>query len=138
MRAVVQRVRSAHVEVDGSIVSSIGPGLLCLIGVKDTDQGADAEYICKKILKTRVFPQNDDSKRAAWDNDVVSHNGEVLLVSQFTLYARLKKPRPDFSKAMPPTQAKEFYSQFVEMVQRDYIPEKVKDGVFGGKALMTS
>mmetsp|Transcript_32863 Transcript_32863/g.72590 ORF Transcript_32863/g.72590 Transcript_32863/m.72590 type:complete len:151 (-) Transcript_32863:268-720(-) len=128
MRAVVQRVKSASVEVNGTIVSSIGRGLVCLIGVKDTDEQKDADYICKKILKARAFSSTESR---GWDQDVVSINGEVLLVSQFTLYGRFKKPRPDFSKAMPPQQAKEFYQQFVEKVRTEYVPEQVKDGIFG-------
>ncbi|KAG1658404.1 hypothetical protein FOA52_013758 [Chlamydomonas sp. UWO 241] len=133
MRAVVTRVRSASVEVDGKIVSSIGPGLLCLVGVTSTDtpKGKAAEYVCKKILKTRFFAKADQA-RASWDEDVVERKGDILLVSQFTLYGRLKKgTKPDFSKAMPPTQARECYDAFVELMRESYEPTKVRDGVFG-------
>jgi len=75
MRAVVQRVLSASVDVEGKRVSTIGPGLLCLIGIKDGDTEADAEYICKKILTSKLF-ENEDTERA-WDKNVVDRNYEV-------------------------------------------------------------
>ncbi|EFJ43158.1 hypothetical protein VOLCADRAFT_96694 [Volvox carteri f. nagariensis] len=131
MRAVIQRVKSASVTVDGEVVSSIGPGLLCLIGIRETDTLTDLEFICKKILTVRAWPHPETNK--AWDVNVTSAGLEILLVSQFTLYARLKKPKPDYSKAMGPQQAKELYSQLVEEVRRQYMAARVKDGIFGAK-----
>ncbi|GIL49582.1 hypothetical protein Vafri_5912 [Volvox africanus] len=131
MRAVIQRVTSASVTVDGEIVSNIGPGLLCLIGIRETDTSKDLELICKKILTVRAWPHPETSK--AWDTNVTSAGLEILLVSQFTLYARLKKPKPDYSKAMGPQQAKEMYSQLVEAIRRQYVTDRVKDGIFGAK-----
>uniref|UniRef100_A0A7S3VKV7 D-aminoacyl-tRNA deacylase n=1 Tax=Dunaliella tertiolecta TaxID=3047 RepID=A0A7S3VKV7_DUNTE len=85
---------------------------------------------CKKILKTRVWPNKETGKQ--WDTDVTDGDGrEILMVSQFTLYGRTKKSKPDFSHAMPPQEAREFYQAFVENVRQEYIAEKVKDGVFG-------
>ncbi|KAF8058089.1 dtd [Scenedesmus sp. PABB004] len=129
MRAVLQRVKSASVEVDGAVVSSIGRGWLCLVGVTADDVDADAEYICKKILRTRGWADEDSG--TPWAKDVAGIGGEVLLVSQFTLYGRLKKPRPDFSKAMPPDRAREVYAGLVERVRAAYAPDRVCDGVFG-------
>ncbi|GFR49585.1 hypothetical protein Agub_g11651 [Astrephomene gubernaculifera] len=131
MRAVIQRVSSASVSVDGEVVSSIGPGLLCLIGIKESDTVKDLEFICKKILTVRAWPHPETAK--AWDINVTTAGHEILLVSQFTLYARLKKPKPDYSKAMGPQPARELYSQLVEEVRRQYVAERVKDGVFGAK-----
>eukprot|EP00899_Mesostigma_viride_P018711 jgi/Mesvir1/26841/Mv20594-RA.1 len=127
MRAVVQRVLSASVIVDGKEVSSIGKGLLVLVGVGEGDGPADAEYICRKILNMRLFP--GESK--AWDLSVVQKNFEVLCVSQFTLFGFLQGNKPDFHYAMPPQLAQPFYENFLQMVRKAYRPEAVKDGVFG-------
>ncbi|XP_023541323.1 D-aminoacyl-tRNA deacylase-like [Cucurbita pepo subsp. pepo] len=131
MRAVVQRVASASVEVDGRIVSEIGPGLLVLVGVHDSDTDSDAEYICRKVLNMRLFPNESTSK--AWDLNVMQKNYEVLLVSQFTLYGILKGNKPDFHVAMPPQTAKPFYASVVERFGKSYKPDAIKDGVFGAK-----
>ncbi|XP_022994489.1 D-aminoacyl-tRNA deacylase isoform X2 [Cucurbita maxima] len=136
MRAVVQRVASASVEVDGRTVSEIGPGLLVLIGVHDSDTDSDAEYICRKVLNMRLFPNESTSK--AWDLNVMQKNYEVLLVSQFTLYGILKGNKPDFHVAMPPQTAKPFYSSVVERFGKSYKPDAIKDGVFGAKMKIDS
>mmetsp|Transcript_49848 Transcript_49848/g.159353 ORF Transcript_49848/g.159353 Transcript_49848/m.159353 type:complete len:149 (-) Transcript_49848:446-892(-) len=124
MRAVVQRVLSASVDVEGKRVSTIGPGLLCLIGIKDGDTEADAEYICKKILTSKLF-ENEDTERA-WDKNVVDRNYEVLCVSQFTLFASTKKNKPDFHRAMPPQASRPFYEGFIQQVQKAYREDMVK------------
>lgn len=130
MRAVVQRVKSASVEVDGEVISRIGPGLLCLIGCGVGDTERDAEFICRKILSMRIWP--DEGKSRAWDLNVKQKEYEVLCVSQFTLYGRLQKTKPDFSKAMLAQQARDFYQQFLERLRREYgLPERIKDGMFG-------
>ncbi|CAJ2637679.1 D-aminoacyl-tRNA deacylase isoform X5 [Trifolium pratense] len=112
MRAVVQRVESASVEVEGRIVSEIGPGLLVLVGIHDSDTESDADYICRKVLNMRLFPNEDTGK--AWDHSVVQKNYQVLLVSQFTLYGFLKGNKPDFHVAMAPQRAKPFYASLVD------------------------
>ncbi|XP_066305643.1 uncharacterized protein [Miscanthus floridulus] len=129
MRAVVQRVLSASVEVEGRIVSAIGPGLLVLVGVHEADTDSDADYICRKVLNMRLFP--NDKTEKAWDQSVMQRNFEVLLVSQFTLYGILKGNKPDFHVAMSPAKAKPFYASLVEKFQRSYSADSVKDGVFG-------
>lgn len=95
MRCVVQRVLSASVEVAGETISSIGPGLLCLVGVERDDDANDVDWLARQLLRIRAFPSTA-GERAAWDLDVKSFGGELLCVSQFTLHARFKKPRPDF------------------------------------------
>ncbi|XP_044460787.1 D-aminoacyl-tRNA deacylase isoform X2 [Mangifera indica] len=126
MRAVVQRVTSASVEADGRIVSEIGPGLLVLVGLHESDTDSDADYICRKVLNMRLFPNENTGK--GWD---FNKNYEVLLVSQFTLYGILKGNKPDFHVAMPPQKARPFYDSLVEKFRKTYNVDAVKDGVFG-------
>ncbi|XP_027105447.1 uncharacterized protein [Coffea arabica] len=129
MRAVVQRVASASVEVEGRIVSAIGPGLLVLVGLHESDADSDAEYICRKVLNMRLFPNEKTGK--TWDQNVMQKNLEVLLVSQFTLYGILKGNKPDFHVAMPPEKARPFYESVVEKFRKAYTPDVIKDGIFG-------
>ncbi|KAJ0236860.1 D-aminoacyl-tRNA deacylase [Hirschfeldia incana] len=129
MRAVIQRVSSSSVTVDGRIVSEIGPGLLVLIGIHESDTDADADYICRKVLNMRLF--TNETTGRGWDQNVMQKGYRVLLVSQFTLYGFLKGNKPDFHVAMPPEKAKPFYASLVERFQKAYKPDAVKDGVFG-------
>ncbi|VFQ89479.1 unnamed protein product [Cuscuta campestris] len=129
MRAIVQRVASASVEVEGRLVSAIGPGLLVLVGLHDSDSDADADYICRKVLNMRLFPNEETGK--TWDLSVIQKNHEILLVSQFTLCGILKGNKPDFHLAMPPDKAKPFYAAVVEKFRKTYKHDAVKDGIFG-------
>ncbi|MFS7904197.1 putative D-aminoacyl-tRNA deacylase [Helianthus anomalus] len=129
MKAVVQRVASASVEVEGRTVSAIGPGLLVLVGIHDLDSHSDADYICRKVLNMRLFPNDKSGK--TWDQNVMQKNYEVLLVSQFTLYGILKGNKPDFHVAMPPDKAKSLYASLVQTFQTTYRSDAVRDGVFG-------
>ncbi|KAL7211722.1 hypothetical protein ACSBR2_014559 [Camellia fascicularis] len=129
MRAVVQRVASASVEVEGRIVSEIGPGLLVLVGIHESDVESDAEYICRKVLNMRLFSNDKTGKN--WDLNVMQKNYGVLLVSQFTLYGILKGNKPDFHLAKSPERAKPFYTSVVDKFRRSYNPDAVKDGIFG-------
>ncbi|KAK3207036.1 hypothetical protein Dsin_021082 [Dipteronia sinensis] len=129
MRAVVQRVTSASVEVDGCVVSEIGPGILVLVGIHEADSESDADYICRKVLNMRLFPNEDTGK--GWDLNVMQKNYGVLLVSQFTLYGIMKGNKPDFHVAMPPQKAKPFYESVVDKFRKSYNPDAIKDGVFG-------
>jgi len=137
MRAVVQRVARASVTVSGDVVAAIGPGLVCLVGIAREDDGDDVDYVCKKILKTRMFPQAEDEggqRRREWDLNVVQRGLEILLVSQFTLQSDLgrKGTRPDFSGAMPPDQARDVYNGLVSAVSQAHgEPDKVRSGTFG-------
>ncbi|ESR62689.1 hypothetical protein CICLE_v10016962mg [Citrus x clementina] len=129
MRAVVQRVASASVEVEGRLVSEIGPGLLVLVGLHESDTDADADYVCRKVLNMRLFPNENTGK--GWDLNVMQKKYGVLLVSQFTLYGILKGNKPDFHVAMPPQKAKPFYGSLVDKFRKSYNPDAIKDGVFG-------
>ncbi|GJP72558.1 hypothetical protein CLOP_g3276 [Closterium sp. NIES-67] len=129
MRAVFQRVSSARVEVEGRVVAEIGAGLCVLVGVMAGDGAQDCDYLCRKILNLRMWP-NEKTGRA-WDQSVSQKGYEVLLVSQFTLYGQPKGNKLDFHVAMPPQEARPFYEAFVQRVQHAYRPERVKDGIFG-------
>lgn len=134
MKIVIQKVSQAEVLVDKKVISQIGEGLLVLVGLSREDSVENFDYLIQKMMKLRIFPdeQQDDSSASKMDKSVADVGGEILLVSQFTLYADCRKGnRPSFSNAMPPDQAKKLYAEFVERVKQLYVSEKVKDGVFG-------
>src|SRR5687768_15359275 len=111
MRAVVQRVAWAKVEVDGAVVGSIDRGLLVYLGAGKGDEAGDRAYVLSKVLGLRIF-ENDEGKM---DKSVVDIGGALLVVSQFTLYGDVKKGRrPSFDGAMPPEEAERAYEAFVE------------------------
>uniref|UniRef100_A0AC35U2J8 D-aminoacyl-tRNA deacylase n=1 Tax=Rhabditophanes sp. KR3021 TaxID=114890 RepID=A0AC35U2J8_9BILA len=126
MKAVIQRVTEASVTVNGEIISSIGKGLLVLIGLETSDKPEDAEFIQRKILNLRLF-DGENGKR--WDKSVKDMGYEVLCVSQFTLHAVLKGNKLDFHKSMNPSDAPIFYSTFLENMKKAH--ELTKDGQFG-------
>ncbi|CAH8534805.1 unnamed protein product [Dicrocoelium dendriticum] len=129
MRAVIQRVKEASVSVDNSIVSHIGRGILVLIGLSSKDTDADIAYIARKLLNVRLFPSADGSRR--WDKSVRDLGLEVLCVSQFTLYCELKGNKLDFHRAMSPAPSALIYATLIARLRKDYLSERVKDGVFG-------
>ena len=125
MRAILQRVSSASVTVDGSVVGEIGAGLLVLLGVGHEDTEGDAAYLVDRILGLRMF--NDAAGKM--NLSVVDSGGAVLVVSQFTLYGDTRKGRrPSFDGAGPPELAKRLYERFVEMVAERGV--QVAAGVF--------
>jgi D-tyrosyl-tRNA(Tyr) deacylase len=110
MKAVVQRVSRASVRVDGRTVGEIGRGLLVLLGIGKEDGAADTEWMIKKLLALRIFP--DDAKNM--NRSVTDIGGGILVVSQFTLYGDAARgARPSFSEAMPPGEAERFYDDFM-------------------------
>mmetsp|Transcript_49742 Transcript_49742/g.155657 ORF Transcript_49742/g.155657 Transcript_49742/m.155657 type:complete len:197 (+) Transcript_49742:219-809(+) len=131
MRCVIQRVTSASVKVDGETVSSIHRGLCVLVGLSTEDKRESLEWMSKKLLSVRFF-EGEDGKM--WKRNVQEIQGEILLVSQFTLHFRLKGSNLDFSKSMSTEAAREMYQEFVDQVKRDIgDPNLVKDGKFGAK-----
>lgn len=126
MRAVVQRVKSASVTVDGDTIASTGNGLLVLVGFHDSDSHADSDYIIGKCVNLRIF---EDS--AGLMNLSISETaGEILVVSQFTLYGDARRGRrPSFSDSMPPAKAEQFYSEFLGRFRAEY--RGLKSGKFG-------
>ena len=111
MRAVVQRVSSARVTVDGRVTGEIGRGLLVLVGISISDSTADATYLAGKIRDMRVF---ESEEGRPMDRSVADVGGAVLVVSQFTLYGDMRKGRrPSFDAAAPPEVARELYEALV-------------------------
>jgi len=126
MRAVVQRVERASVEVDGNPVSSIGAGLLALVGFHRDDTNDDCEYIINKILNLRIFEDAGNVMNLS----LLECGRELLVVSQFTLYGDARKGRrPSYSSAMPPGAASEFYQKFFELFKSSY--DRTQSGTFG-------
>ena len=126
MRAVVQCVSNASVLVDGSTVGSIGKGFLVLLGVGHDDTEEQAEKLWRKISRLRVF-EDEQGKINLSLSDV---GGEVLVVSQFTLYASCRKGnRPSFTEAAAPTHANELYEYFCQLAKDE--GKTVQQGVFG-------
>ena len=127
MRAVIQRVVNASVSIDGVIMAKINTGLLILLGVADDDKKEDVIWLSSKIANLRIF--NDE--KGVMNISLKEHNGEALVVSQFTLHALTKKGnRPSYIKAASPEIALPIYNQFVEQMQ-SHLESPVKTGVFG-------
>jgi D-aminoacyl-tRNA deacylase len=119
MRAVIQRVSEASVRVDKRVVGQIGRGLLILLGVSTRDTQTEAEYLSDKIVGLRIF--SDDAGKFAFS--VQDVQGEILVVSQFTLYGDIRKGRrPSFTEAAGIDTALPLYEYFVECVQRHQVP----------------
>jgi len=113
MRAVVQRVRSCRVVVEGTLVGEIGPGLLVLLGVSKTDNDSAADYLADKILGLRIFEDAQEKMNLS----VLDKRGEILVVSQFTLYGDVRRgKRPSFDGAAMPEEAKRLYEYFVQKI----------------------
>ena len=129
MRAIIQRVKSSQVEIDGQIVGQIGCGLNLLVGIADTDTEAELDWMARKCLELRLFPDSaGDTGR--WNKSVQDIGGELLVVSQFTLYGDCRKGRrPSFDRAAAPERAEIFYDQFVEKLRQSGL--KVETGVCG-------
>lgn len=126
MRAVVQRVSHAQVSVDGEVVGSIKRGLLILLGVGQEDAEAQVERLWTKISKLRIF----DDENGKTNLSLADVSGEVLVVSQFTLYANCRKGnRPSFTQAGAPDEANRLYELFTERARRDI--RRVETGIFG-------
>lgn len=126
MRALLQRVTSASVTVEGNVVGEIGPGLLVFIGFGKTDTAVEGDWMIKKILAARIFCD----EAGKMNKSVVDINGAILIVSQFTLYGDLKQgTRPGFSDSMPGDLAREFYANWVASF-RSLCTLKIQEGQF--------
>jgi D-tyrosyl-tRNA(Tyr) deacylase len=127
MRSVIQRVSSAQVTIEGKIHSSVGLGLLVLLGIEDEDTEEDITYLSTKLCNMRIFSDEEGKMNL----DVKQINGEVLVVSQFTLHASTKKGnRPSFIKAARPEKAIPLYDKFLSETAI-LLQKPVKSGVFG-------
>lgn len=127
MRVIVQRVKSARVEVVGEVVGAIGSGLLILVGVEEGDGLDDITWLSAKLSKLRIF----DDEAGVMNRSVVDIGGDVLAVSQFTLFASVRKgSRPSWSRAARPEISQPLFARFVEQLEGE-LGRKVPTGIFG-------
>ena len=128
MRAVVQRVASAQVVVDGAIAGRTGPGLCVLLGVARGDGATEADRLAGRVARLRIFPNVE----GRFDRSVLDISGAALVVSQFTLIADTAKGnRPSFTSAAPPEEAEPVYGRFCDALRELGVP--VETGVFGAR-----
>ncbi len=131
MRVVIQRVKSSQVEVAGVVIGKIGLGLNLLVGIADSDTEAELDWMARKCLDLRLFPDTDTSNER-WEKSVQEIRGELLVVSQFTLYGDCRKGRrPSFTRSAAPESAKQLYKQFVDKLRQSGL--QVETGEFGAK-----
>ena len=127
MRVVIQRVKNAAVEIRNKNHSSVGQGLLIFLGIENDDSEDDISWLCKKIIQLRIF----DDKDGVMNLSVADVNGEILVISQFTLHAKTKKGnRPSYIKAARPDIAIPLYEKFVEKLGF-YLEKEINTGEFG-------
>lgn len=127
MRVVVQKVSEAKVTVNGKLVSSIGKGLLVLLGIEDADTEDDIDWLVKKIVQLRIF--NDEN--GVMNRSVQEVDGDIIVVSQFTLHANTKKGnRPSYIRAAKPDIAVPMYERFIARTE-EVLGKKVGTGIFG-------
>ncbi|MFN5580848.1 MAG: D-aminoacyl-tRNA deacylase [Akkermansiaceae bacterium] len=133
MRALLQRVSSASVSVDGKTVSSIQHGILILLGIEEADDSSDIDWLCGKISLLRIF-EDEEGKMNRSIQDI---GGEVIVVSQFTLHASTKKGnRPSFLKAAPPAISEPLYRAFCDALSQK-INSPIGRGIFGADMQVT-
>jgi len=125
MRAVVQRVKESKVAVDGKVIGKIGKGLNVLLGICEEDDEKDIKYLKDKIVNLRIF-EDEDGKM---NNSLLDVEGELLIISQFTLYGDCRKGRrPNFMRALGGAESEKLYEKFVEACENEV---KVQTGEFG-------
>lgn len=127
MKAVIQRVSSASVTIEDKIVAEIQTGLLVLVGIEDADSKEDIDWLCQKIANLRIFGDENEVMNLS----VKDIDGEIIVVSQFTLQASTKKGnRPSYIKAAKPEIAIPLYEQFVAQLETE-LGKKIQSGIFG-------
>lgn len=127
MRLVIQRVAEASVTIEDSVQGAIGPGLLILMAAEPADTDDDIEWLAGKVVRLRVFPD----EQGVMNRSILEAGGDVLLVSQFTLYASTRKGnRPSYSRAAPPDLAIPLYQRFEQALAGE-LGKSIQTGVFG-------
>lgn len=127
MRIVIQRVSEASVTIDDKVKSSIGKGLLILLGIEDSDTDEDIKWLCQKIVNLRIFPDEN----GVMNKSILESEGAILVVSQFTLHASTKKGnRPSYIRASKPDFAVPMYEKFVKQLEID-LGKTIQTGTFG-------
>ncbi|MBU0975450.1 MAG: D-aminoacyl-tRNA deacylase [Patescibacteria group bacterium] len=130
MRAIIQNVNKASIVIGNATYSGIGKGIVVYLGIAQGDKESDIHYIANKVLELRIFANDGDK----FDLSLSDIKGELLVISQFTLFADLTKGRrPYFGKAESPDRAEEIYNKFITEVSRLYNQKSVKSGKFGAK-----
>ncbi|MDH6057257.1 D-aminoacyl-tRNA deacylase [Umezakia ovalisporum] len=128
MHVVIQRVKSSQVTVNGKIIGKIGQGLNLLVGIAHTDTDAELDWMVRKCLELRLFPGTEDNHK--WQKSVQEIGGDLLVISQFTLYGHCRKGRrPSFDQSANPQLAEELYNRFVSKLQISGL--QVATGQFG-------
>ena len=135
MKIVVQRVKSANVKIDSSIVGEINGGILALIGITHTDTINEIDWMCNKIANLRIF----DDENGVMNKSILNVKGEILFISNFTLYGNTKKGfRPSYVDAADGNIAKPLYNQFINTFKEKYKSEiKIEEGMFGAMMEVT-
>lgn len=127
MRTIIQRVIQSSVTIDGVVKSAIGKGMMVLVGIEETDTLEDIQWLCKKIVNMRIFPDEND----VMNKSILDCDGEILVVSQFTLMASTKKGnRPSYIRAAKPEISVPLYETFCEELSIA-LQKSVKTGTFG-------
>ena len=127
MIAVIQKVTRSSVAIDGIVKSTTGKGLLLLLGIEEADGEEDVQWLCRKIVNLRIF--NDAN--GVMNESVLDHDGDILVISQFTLHASTRKGnRPSYIKAAKPDVAIPLYNRFVQVMEAE-LGKKVGTGEFG-------
>jgi len=125
MKIIIQRVREAKVSVDGRVIGEIGKGMVVFLGIGKNDTTEDAQYLAEKILNLRIF----DDENQKMNLSLSGIKGEIMIISEFTLYGDcLKGRRPDFVEAAPPDYAQELYGSFIELMKKSNL--KIITGEF--------
>lgn len=128
MKILLQRITEARVEVDGQVIGQVEKGYLLFLGITHSDVEKDIDFLVEKILNVRIFENEAEGK--FFDTSIIDIHGEILVVSQFTLYARTDKGRrPDFGEAAKPEEAEKLYNLFVQKL-REKSALKVETGKF--------
>ncbi|MBW4675356.1 MAG: D-tyrosyl-tRNA(Tyr) deacylase [Desmonostoc geniculatum HA4340-LM1] len=134
MRVVIQRVKSSQVIVNGEIIGKIGRGLNLLVGIASSDTDAELDWMVRKCLELRLFPDEQGDER--WQKSVQEIGGELLVVSQFTLYGDCRKGRrPSFDRSAAPQSAEDLYNRFVTKLKASGL--LVETGKFGAMMQVT-
>ena len=132
MKAVIQRVTEANVSVEKEVIGEIGKGLMILLGIEEADGKEDLDWLCKKIVNMRIFSDENGNMNTS----LLDVQGEILLISQFTLHASTKKGnRPSFIQAARPEKAEELYEEMIQKLQ-ELSGKNIQSGRFGAMMLV--
>ena len=127
MRIIIQRVLDSSVTIDGKVHASIGKGMTILVGIEDSDTEKDIDWLCKKIVMMRIF----DDENGVMNRSIIDDGGDILVISQFTLYASTKKGnRPSYIRAAKPEISIPLYENFINKLEI-YLGKNIENGIFG-------